>query len=71
MYRLRIQEIAVSKGIKQIDLVRQANISLGTAHKLWNNPTTDVQLSTLERIAKLLQVPVTQLIEDIPDAADK
>ena len=35
--------------------------------KIWHNPQHDALLNTLDKIAKVLGVPITELIEDVPE----
>lgn len=67
MLRLRIKEIAQEKGVGMAKLSRVADISYKTIQKVWRNPYHDASLSTLNRIAKVLNVPATELLEDIPE----
>jgi Cro/C1-type HTH DNA-binding domain len=44
-----------------------ADINLKTMQAIWHNPQHDASLKTLDKIAKALGVPVTALIEDVPE----
>jgi len=48
-------------------LQRAADINLKTIQAIWHNPHHDASFKTLDKIAKVLGVPVTELIEDVPD----
>jgi len=63
MYRLKIREVAVSKGFNQSSLSRASDISFATIRRIWRDPHYDISMSTLAKIAKALQVDVTELIE--------
>ncbi len=67
MRRLRVREVAESKGVTMTKLSRQAELNYKTVYAVWHNPQHDVSLSTLDRIAKVLGVPVTDLLEDVPN----
>jgi transcriptional regulator with XRE-family HTH domain len=67
MRRLRVKEVAEAKGFTQARLHRAADINLKTIQAIWHNPQHDASLKTLDKIAKVLGVPVTELIEDVPD----
>lgn len=67
MIRLRVKEIAKEKGISQGKLSRIANIDENTLKRIYRNPTGIVSTDTLNKLAKALDVPVTALIEDVPD----
>ena len=67
MVRLRIKEVAQEKGISMNKLARITDLNLGTVRKLWRNddPNYDPALSTLQKIAHVLDVPLQELI--VPD----
>ena len=67
MRRLRVKEVAQAKGYSMAKLQRMADINLKTIQSIWHNPRHDASLNTLDKIAKALGVPVTDLIEDVPD----
>jgi transcriptional regulator with XRE-family HTH domain len=64
MYRLRVREVAVSKGFNQSSLSRASDISFATIRRIWRDPHYDISMSTLSKIAKALQVDVRELIEE-------
>ena len=66
--RLRVKEVAQAKGFTMAKLQRAADINLKTMQAIWHNPQHDASFKTLDKIAKALGVPVTELIEDVPDA---
>jgi DNA-binding Xre family transcriptional regulator len=65
--RLKVKEIAEQKGFNISTLSRKSDVGLSTVRRLWHNPRRHVDLFVLERIAKALEVPVNDLIEDVPD----
>lgn len=65
--RLRIQEVAVRKGISMTKLSQRSEVAYNTVRRLWRDPYTDVTLSTLQRLADVLGVEVNELIESVPD----
>ncbi len=65
--RLRVKELAESKGFNISTLSRKADVGLNTIRRLWRDPYRSVDFYVLERIAKALEVPATELIEDVPD----
>ena len=67
MYWLRVKEVATAKGYSISKLSRVADVPISTVRRAWNDPRYAIQLPSLERLAKALQVPVTELLEDIPD----
>jgi transcriptional regulator with XRE-family HTH domain len=67
MRRLRVKEVAQARGFSMARLQRAADINLKTIQVIWHNPQHDASLNTLDKIAKALGVPVTELIEDVPE----
>ncbi len=67
MRRLRVKEVAQAKGFTMARLQRVADINLKTIQVIWHNPQHDASLNTLDKIARALGVPVTELIEDVPE----
>jgi transcriptional regulator with XRE-family HTH domain len=67
MRRLRVKEVAQAKGFTMAKLQRAADINLKTIQAIWHNPQHDASLKTLDKIAKVLGVPITALIEDVPE----
>jgi len=67
MIRLKIREIAEAKKINMSKLSRMADVNYNTIRAIWDNEMKDVTVSTLEKIARALQVDVSELIETIPD----
>jgi DNA-binding Xre family transcriptional regulator len=67
MIRLRVKEVAQGKGFTMAKLQRAADINLKTIQVIWHNPQHDASFKTLDKIAKVLGVPVTDLLEDVPD----
>lgn len=67
MLRLRIKEVAQAKGYDMSKLSRATDISFNTIRRLWHNPLEGANVQTLARIAKVLDVTVNDLIEEVPD----
>ena len=67
MIKQRIKEVAEAKGISQGKLSRMADDGYSTIRRIFDDPYYSVNFSTLERIAKALEVPATDLIEEVPD----
>jgi DNA-binding Xre family transcriptional regulator len=67
MIRLRLKEILAEKKISQSKLSRMADVSLNTIQAIYHDPYKDVTMSTLERLAKALNVPISDLYEVLPD----
>jgi|SRR5579884_2818022 transcriptional regulator with XRE-family HTH domain len=67
MRRLRVKEVAQARGFTMSRLQRAADINLKTMQSIWHNPQHDASLKTLDKIAKALGVPITELLEDVPE----
>lgn len=69
MIRLKVKEIIQEKKITQSKLSRVADVPLNTIQSLYHNPFHDPRISTLERIARALNVNIEDLYEIVPDNA--
>lgn len=67
MVRLKVREIAEAKKINMSKLSRMSDINYNTIRAIWDNEMKDVTVSTLEKIARALQVDLAELIEVLPD----
>ena len=65
--KLKVKEVGSSKGYNMSSLSRATNISFNTIKRLWTRPYEGAKIETLLKIARVLEVPVTDLIEEIPD----
>ncbi len=65
--KLKVREIAESKGVDRAKLARQADLTYETVHKIWSNPYRSVSMATLLKLARALQVKVTELYEEVED----
>ena len=63
MIKIRLKELLAEKNISQARLSRLADLSPNTVQAIYHDPTTDVMLSTVEKIAKALHVTLDQLLE--------
>ncbi len=68
MIRLRVKELALAKGFNMSSLARSSGLGFSTVKRLWSDPYREVTVSTLEKIAKALNVATAELIEDVPDS---
>jgi DNA-binding Xre family transcriptional regulator len=67
MIRLRVKEVAQAKGFSQGRLSRVANIDENTLKRIYRDPHAIITTETLDKLAKALGVPSSELIEDVPD----
>jgi DNA-binding Xre family transcriptional regulator len=65
--RLRVKEVAESKNFNMSSLSRASNISFNTIKRLWTHPYEGAKIDTLLKIARVLDVQVTELIEEFED----
>lgn len=65
--RIRLKEVLKEKNISMSMLSHESKISFSTISRIINDKNYSPTLSTLERIAKALNVPVSALYEEVPD----
>ena len=61
--RLRVKEVAKEKGVSMNRLSRTSDLSLNTIQRLWKDPYSSIKAETLAKLAKALQVDISELIE--------
>ena len=71
MLRLKVKEVAEGKRISMHKLSQLSLVSYNIIKDIFKNPTRTVNSDTINRIAKALGVPVTDLIEDVPEEEPK
>jgi len=69
MLRLRVREIAQAKGISMAKLGRMADLNPRTIQAIYNDPYRDVAYSTLAKLAKALNVEISDLTEEVEDTS--
>lgn len=67
MLRLRVREVAERKGFNISTLSRASDVPFSTVRRVWRNPSYEIKLATLHKLAVTLGVPTSELIEDVPD----
>jgi DNA-binding Xre family transcriptional regulator len=67
MVRLRLKEVLAARKISQSKLSRLADVSLNTIQVMCHDPYHDTLISTLERLARALNVEISDLYEIVPD----
>lgn len=67
MVRLRVKEIAEAKGYNMSSLSRKADIGFSTVKRIFQDPYKEVTTTTLEKIARALEVSTSELIEDVDE----
>jgi Cro/C1-type HTH DNA-binding domain len=76
MTRNRVRHWADQKGWTSAEIYRQAiikNIKIGqsTIDRLYAEPSYMASISSLEALARVLGLQVTDLIEDVPEQSNK
>ena len=67
MIRLRVKEIAREKGISMGKLQRDSDLAYNTVRRIFKDPYYVTTTETLGKIAKALGVPISDLLEEVPD----
>ena len=67
MIRLRVKEVAQQKGISMRRLSSTAGIAYNTLRTIYKDPYRQVTTTTLEKLARALEVSALELLEDVPD----
>ena len=68
MYRLRVREVAESKGFNISTLSRASQVPFSTVRRVWKDPYREIKLATLAKLAETLGVSTSELIEDVDTA---
>jgi DNA-binding Xre family transcriptional regulator len=71
MIRLRVKEVAEAKGVSRLRLSRIADVNYKTIQGIWRDPYREISIRTLEKLARALKVPSSELIEDVPDDSNE
>jgi len=59
MALIRLAEIKEERGLSLADIEQATGISRGNLSRLWNNPTPNVTIETLSRIAEALHADLS------------
>ena len=70
MFRLKVKEVAQEKGMSQRQLFLRSGVDITTIRKVFRDPHTVITVETLTRLAKVLGVDVSRLIENDPNEVD-
>ena len=68
MLRLRVKEVAKEKGMSMNKLSQRSEVSYNIVKAIYRNPYKEVTLHTINRLADILEVPATALLEDVSKA---
>ena len=64
MARIRLKELLQEKKISMGKLARLSDVSISTIQRISNDPSYSPTFNTLDRIAKALNVPLSELYEE-------
>lgn len=67
MIKLRVKEIAESKGINKSQLSLKSQVGLGVVRRYWDSDTGSVDLRVLEKLAIALGCQPGELLQQSPD----
>lgn len=62
--RLKVREVAESRGVNMSQLARKADLGFSTIKRLWKDPYKKTNTELLEKIADALQCSVVDLFEE-------
>jgi transcriptional regulator with XRE-family HTH domain len=65
--RLKVREVAERQGWTQAKLQRAADVNSRTMSGIWHDPYRRVTYEVLLKIARVLKVEITELVEEEPD----
>jgi transcriptional regulator with XRE-family HTH domain len=71
MVRLKIKEIAKAKGFSQRKLFLRSGVDIKTIQKIYKNPYAVITTETLGKIAEVLGVDASELIESDENNEEK
>ena len=67
MIKVKVPELLKKHELNATDLMRQANVSYATAHKLSKGNGKGISFQVLNSLCKLFNVPVGEILEFVPD----
>ena len=67
MLRLRVKEVAKEKGFSMNLLSHRSEVSYNVIKSIYRNPYRAMSTETINKIAKALHVPATDLLEDVSE----
>jgi DNA-binding Xre family transcriptional regulator len=67
MIRLRVKELAKERNLSMSRLSRLADVSYKTIKRMFDHPDESFNTMTLDKVAKALNLPLTDLFEQASD----
>ncbi len=65
--RLLVKDVAEKQGFNRAQLARRADVTYETVWQIYRNEYTDASISTLVKLARALNVQVSDLYQVLPD----
>ncbi len=67
MIRLKVKEVAEHKGMSQRKLSKLSGVDIKNIQRIYRYPMSIVNTETLDKLAKVLEVDASELIESVQD----
>lgn len=67
MYRLKVREVAVQKKMSQRQLFLKSGVDIRTIRKIFHDEHSNVNTQTLDSLALVLGVSISDLIESVDE----
>lgn len=61
--KVKLPELMAEKGVNQMDLVRELNLSPTTVGKLYRQKSTRIDFDTIEKLCGFFQIQITDLLD--------
>lgn len=68
--RVRVKEIAAAKGMSMTKLHKQSDVAYSVIRTLFRDPYHEVTLTTIARLGQALDVPTSELLEDVENGEE-
>lgn len=65
--RLKVKDVAQSKGISQRKLSMRSGVDINAVRRIFHDPFANITTETLGKLARVLEVDASELIESVPD----
>jgi DNA-binding Xre family transcriptional regulator len=65
--KIKLKEIAQAKGISQRQVSLRSGVDIKTIQRITRNPFTVVTTETLDKLSRLLEIDVSELVESVID----
>lgn len=70
MVRLKVREVAEAKKMSQRQLSLRSGVDINTVRRIYRQPFSIVTTETLGKLAKVLGVDASELIESVADRTE-